>query len=185
MKSDDLRTILARDLDGAFPTLVAEHVDRLYSVALRLLGDPRDAEEITSDGLVRAHRALASYTPERIRGLELRPWLTTIVLNLARNHARRHRHLTTVLDDSHEAPIATPESTSIQRAETEHWAALLGGLPTRYRVPVVLRYVDDLDYDEIAHVLDRPAATVRSQVHRGLTLLRAAHDAATRKELTA
>jgi RNA polymerase sigma-70 factor (ECF subfamily) len=185
MKSDDLRASLARDLDGSFPTLVAEHVDRLYSVALRLLGDPRDAEEITSDGLVRAHRALASYSPERIHALELRPWLTTIVLNLARNHGRRRRHLTTVIDDTHVARTPTPESTSIQRAETEHWASLLATLPLRYRVPVVLRYVDDLDYEEISRVLDRPPATLRSQVQRGLTLLRAAHDAATRKELSA
>jgi RNA polymerase sigma-70 factor (ECF subfamily) len=185
VKRDDLRTSLARDLDGAFPTLVAEHVDRLYSVALRLLGDPRDAEEITSDALVRAHSALAGYPAERIRALELRPWLSTIVLNLARNHARRRRHLTTVIAETHVAPIATPEATTLQRAETEHWAALLADLPTRYRLPVVLRYVDDLDYEEIARILDRPAATVRSQVQRGLVLLRAAHDAATRKELSA
>jgi RNA polymerase sigma-70 factor (ECF subfamily) len=185
VKSDDLTARLASDLDGAFPTLVAEHVDRLYSVALRLLGDPRDAEEITSDGLVRAHRALAGYPPERIRELDVRPWLTTIVLNLARNHARRHRHHTVALTDTHVAPISTPEATSLHRAETEQWAGLLIGLPTRYRVPVVLRYVDDLDYDDIAGILDRPVATVRSQVHRGLALLRAAHDAATRKELTA
>jgi DNA-directed RNA polymerase specialized sigma24 family protein len=50
---------------------------------------------------------------------------------------------------------------------------------------VVLRYVDDLDYDEVAAVLGRPPATVRSQVHRGLALLRAAHDAASRKERSA
>jgi RNA polymerase sigma-70 factor (ECF subfamily) len=176
---------LARDLDGAFPTLVAEHVDRLYSVALRLLGDPRDAEEITSDALVRAHTALAAYPADRIRALELRPWLSTIVLNLARNHARRRRHHASPIRETQPAPTATPEAATIRRAETEHWAALLAELPTRYRLPVVLRYVDDLDYDEIGRALDRPPATVRSQVHRGLALLRAANDAALRKELTA
>ena len=185
MKSDDLPARLARDLDATFPALVSDHVDRLYSIALRLIGDARDAEEITSDAFMRAHRAMASYPPERIRDLDLRPWLTTIVLNLARNHARRRRHLTAVIDDSHVAPTATPEATSAHRAETEHWAALLAELPARYREPVVLRYVDDLDYDEIARALDRPAATIRSQVQRGLVLLRAAHDAATRRELTA
>ncbi len=185
MKNDDLRAQLARDLDAAFPTLVSEHVDRLYSISLRLLGDARDAEEITSDALMRAHRAIASYSPERIRDLDLRPWLTTIVLNLARNHGRRRRHLTTTIVETHAAATSTPESLSIRRAESEHWATLLAELPTRYRVPVVLRYVDDLDYPEIARVLDRPPATIRSQVQRGLVLLRAAHDAATRKELTA
>lgn len=185
MTSEDLPARLARDLDGAFPALVREHVDRLYSVALRLIGESRDAEEITSDALVRAHRALGSYEADRIRDLDLRPWLTTIVLNLARNHARRRRHHLTVLADTHVAPQASPEAVSIRRAETEQWAALLAELPTRYRLPVVLRYVDDLDYDEIGRVLDRPPATVRSQVHRGLALLRAAHDAAIRKDMTA
>ena len=182
MKSDDLTARLAHDLDGAFPTLVTEHVDRLYSVALRTLGDPMDAEEVASDALVRAHRALASYPAERIRDIDLRPWLTTIVLNLVRNHARRRRHRTVVITDVHLATTPTPEAASIGQAESEHWASLLADLPTRYRLPVVLRYIDDLDYEEIARVLDRPAATVRSQVQRGLTLLRAAHDAASRKE---
>jgi RNA polymerase sigma-70 factor (ECF subfamily) len=185
VKSDDLTDRLARDLDGAFPTLVSDHVDRLYSVALRTLGDPRDAEEVASDALVRAHRALAGYPADRIREIELRPWLTTIALNLCRNHARRRRHRTVALIDVHEATTPTPEASTIGRAETEHWAALLADLPARYRVPVVLRYVDDLDYDEIAAVLGRPPATVRSQVHRGLALLRAAHDAASRKERSA
>jgi DNA-directed RNA polymerase specialized sigma subunit, sigma24 homolog len=71
---------LARDLDGSFEALVLAHQDRLYSIALRILGDPRDAEEAAQDALVRAYRALADYEPERIQELRLRPWLATIVL---------------------------------------------------------------------------------------------------------
>ena len=58
-----LTSALSRDLDGAFPTLVSEHQDRLYSIALRMLGDPHDAEEAAQDALVRAYRALAGYDP--------------------------------------------------------------------------------------------------------------------------
>ena len=54
---------LARDLDGAFEALVLAHQDRLYSIALRMLGDARDAEEAAQDAFVRAYRALAGYRP--------------------------------------------------------------------------------------------------------------------------
>src|SRR6266436_646153 len=80
---------LARDLDGSFEALVIAHQDRLYSIALRMLRDPRDAQEAAQDALVRAYRALAGYEPERILDLRLRPWLATIVLNLCRSRAAR------------------------------------------------------------------------------------------------
>ena len=81
---------LARDVEAAFPSLVADHQDRLYTIALRLLGDRRDAEEVAQDALVRAFRAMRGYPRERIAGLRLRPWLASITVNLARNRRRRH-----------------------------------------------------------------------------------------------
>ena len=90
MDDTELVLRLARDLDGSFEALVQAHVDRCHAIALRL-GNPHDAEEITQDALVRAYRALAGYDPDRIRELRLRPWLTTIVLNLCRNRARTPR----------------------------------------------------------------------------------------------
>src|SRR6185436_20520906 len=80
---------LAGDLDGSFEALVLAHQDRIYSIALRLLGDPRDAEEAAQDAFVRAYRALSGYDPARIRELRLRPWLATIVLNLCRSRLTR------------------------------------------------------------------------------------------------
>src|SRR5512147_867998 len=84
-----LMTALASDLDGSFEALVLAHQDRLYSIALRLLGDRRDAEEAAQDAFVRAYRALATYESERILDLRLRPWLATIVLNLCRSRLAR------------------------------------------------------------------------------------------------
>ena len=86
---NQLVSALARDLDSAFETVVLAHQDRLYSIALRMLGDRRDAEEAAQDALVRAYRALGSYPPERILELRLRPWLATIVLNLCRSRIGR------------------------------------------------------------------------------------------------
>src|SRR3954468_12042777 len=84
-----LASRLAMDLEAAFPDLVDRHRDRLYTIALRLLGDRRDAEEVAQDALVGAFRAIQGYRPERTAELRLRPWLASITVNLARNRRRR------------------------------------------------------------------------------------------------
>ena len=192
MDDDALIDRLARDLDGTFEALVEAHVDRCYSIALRVLGDPHDAEEIAQDALVRAYRALGGYPPERIRQLRLRAWLATIVVNLCRNRVRRHPLPTTPLDPllaaGHEprADARTdPAGLAEAGADRERLAALLATLPDRYRIPVVLRHVDDLSYAELAEVLGRPEGTLKAQVSRGLAMLRAAVAAAELEELTA
>ncbi len=193
MDDTELAHRLATDLDGTFETLVRMHVDRLYAVALRLTGDPSDAEEIAQDALVRAYRALGTYDPERVRSLHLRPWLAAIAVNLARNRRRRAVDrlpaLPLVPGEGPQDPRApasdSPEAVALRRSEQARWATALARLPDRYRVPLVLRHVDDLSYDEMAEALGRPEGTLRAQVHRGLALLRAAWEALEREEMTA
>jgi len=192
MDDTELTERLARDLDGTFEVLVRMHVDRCYSIALRVLGNPHDAEEVAQDALVRAYRALGSYEPARIRELRLRAWLATIVVNLCRNRSRRHALRTTPLaalvDAGHEpAADATtdPADVAARAADRERLAALLAGLPDRYRIPIVLRHVDDLSYAELAEVLGRPEGTLKAQVSRGLAMLRVAATAYELEELTA
>jgi RNA polymerase sigma factor (sigma-70 family) len=192
MDDSELTERLARDLDGSFELLVRTHVDRCYAIALRVLGDPHDAEEVAQDALVRAHRALAGYDPQRIRELRLRAWLATIVVNLCRNRVRRHPLPTTPLaplvETGHEPRAdgsTDPAALAQIGADRERLAALLATLPDRYRIPVVLRHVDDLSYAELAEVLGRPEGTLKSQVSRGLAMLRAAAIAHELEELTA
>jgi RNA polymerase sigma factor (sigma-70 family) len=192
MDDPDLVARLAVDVDGAFEALVVAHVDRLYAIAYRLTGHAHDAEEIAQDALVRAYRALSRYEPERIERLALRPWLAAIAVNAARNRRRRQVDrqpplaLAVVDDAALTAPTSSqPEGAAIRTSEREELAGLVAELPERYRVPIVLRYVDDLSFAEIAQLLGRPEGTLKAQVHRGLALLRAAHDAAERQEMTA
>lgn len=192
MDDTELAHHLARDLDGAFETLVRAHVDRCHAIALRVTGNPHDAEEVAQDALVRAYRALAGYDPDRIRELRLRPWLATIVLNLCRNRARTRRAPTTPLAPLLEAGLepaaggaTDPAGLALAGAARDRLAGHLAALPERYRVPVVLRHVDDLSYAELSVVLGRPEGTVKAQVHRGLAMLRAALAGTDLEELTA
>jgi RNA polymerase sigma-70 factor (ECF subfamily) len=183
---------LAADLDRSFEALVTAHQDRVYSIALRMLGDPRDAEEAAQDTFVRAYRALAGYDAARIRELRLRGWLATIVLNLCRSRIGRRvaagqRPLSldaappgTIEPVANEA--GSPAANALLSDAASRWAALLLTLPPAYRSAVVLRHVDGLSYPEVATALDRPEGTVKAQVHRGLALLRTAFEAAERRE---
>ena len=193
MEDDASLTIaLADDLDGTFERLVRAHQDRLYSIALRMLGDTGDAEEAAQDAFVRAYRALGRYEAKRIRELQLRPWLATIVLNLCRSRLAR-RPVLVRRQVSRDAPLPGdlepraeeargPAAATARRASAEAWAGLLLNLPPAYRSAVVLRHVDGLSYPELAIALDRPEGTVKAQVHRGLAMLRTAYESADRRE---
>jgi RNA polymerase sigma-70 factor, ECF subfamily len=173
---------LAVDLDGAFDSLVASHQDRLYTIALRILGEPRDAEEVAQDALVRAYRAIAGYDAPRIQALRLRPWLATIAVNLARNRRRRldDRHPPLQLEPLLEAGADPggpshapgPEARVARRDTVAALAAALLTLPPGPRAAVVLRHVDGLSVGETAAALGRPEGTVKAQVSRGLARLR-------------
>ena len=171
---------LAADLDAAFPALVADQQDRLFTIAVRVLGNRSDAEEAAQDAFVRAYRALAGYPTERIRELRLRPWLTTIVLNVCRNRTRVRRVATTELAfEPASEPATDPFAT---RHARDLWTGLLSGLPPAQRTAIVLRHVDGLSYTEMAEALGRPEGTLKAQVHRGLAALQTAFVAAQRRE---
>lgn len=176
----DLCERLSSDLDGAFIDLVAEHQDLVYGVALRVVGQPADAQDVAQEAFVRAYRALGRYPQQRIRELKLRPWLARIALNQARNLVRARR-TDGPLDDVVDPPAgahAEPVSIAERREESRFWLALLDSLPARYRLPVALRHVEGLSYAELAEALDRPLGTVKSDVHRGVRLLRDTYQAA-------
>jgi RNA polymerase sigma factor (sigma-70 family) len=173
---------LAKDLDAAFPGLVEAHQDRLYTIALRLLGDRRDAEEVAQDALVRAFRAMGGYERERVAALRLRPWLASIAVNLARNRRRRHddrqppNQLEPMLDAGFDVVSdgrTGPEDRTARRETQRELATALLRLKPAVRAAVVLRHVDGLSVVEAAEALGRPEGTIKAQVHRGLRELRA------------
>jgi RNA polymerase sigma-70 factor (ECF subfamily) len=159
--------------------VVLTYQNRLYSFALRMTGSPRDAEESTQDAFVRAYRALQGYDAQRRRELQLRPWLYRITLNVVRNRARRLAvglvTLDGVLENSLTADAGDEPHHLAERSETrQRLARAIADLPHRYAAAVTLRHVQGLSYAEAAEVLDQPVGTTKSDVHRGLRLLREA-----------
>lgn len=172
---------LADDLEAAFPAVVHAHAGLLVTIAVRLLGDREDAEEVAQDAFVRAYRALGTYQPERVRALALRPWLAAITVRLARNRRRRRidrdppRPLDPIIDGPMEPaghPDAEPQSRVLAADAGRTLAAALLELRPAQRAAVVLRHVAGLSTAETAAALGRPEPTVRSDLFRGLEHLR-------------
>ena len=169
---------LAADLDAAFPEFLAHYQDLVYGLALRSTKRPADAEDLAQEAFIRSYRALRDYPPARIRELRPRGWLAAIVGNLGRNRARRRAPATAGLDVAPDVRVDDapgPERVAELRESAAAWAARLEALPVRYRRAVELRHVSGLSYPELAEAVGRPLGTVKSDVHRGVRLLREAY----------
>ncbi|HEY3195554.1 MAG TPA: sigma-70 family RNA polymerase sigma factor [Candidatus Dormibacteraeota bacterium] len=159
-------------VDRLFERMVHEHQDRVFAAGLALTGNRHDAEEVAQDTFLRAYKALLAYTPQRVRELKQRAWLNRIALNVVRNRVRGHKPRLVELNGSEPDSGPGPEAQAMRRANLDQLAVRVAGLPVRYREAVVLRYVQELSYEEAADALGQPVGTVKSNVHRGLKLLR-------------
>jgi RNA polymerase sigma-70 factor (ECF subfamily) len=179
---ETLIALLACDPDAGFERLVLSFQDRIYGLALTLTGSPADAEEVAQDTFVRAHRALRGYGAERVRELRLRAWLHRIALNVVRNRVRRATLKTVDVDGPAGNHLAArqaeqPEAMALDAERRARVAEALLNLPERYATAVALRHIQGLSYVEVAEVLEQPVGTTKSDVHRGLRLLREALEA--------
>ncbi len=178
----ELCIALAADLDRWFERLVQCYQHQLFTFALRISGNLQDAEEIAQDAFVRAYRALAGYLPEQVETLALRAWLYQITLNVFRNRVRGRKLHFVPLDqlggegnlEPHDDEQRQPESLFEHAERERELGAFVAALPERYRIPVVLRHVNGFDYSEMAMLLNQPVGTVKSNVHRGVAILRKA-----------
>ena len=175
--TDDLPVRLSEDLEEAFADVVAGYEQAVYSTALRMSGRPEDAADIAAEAFLRAYTALRTYPTERIRQLQLRPWVLTIVLNLLRNEARAASRRPAQVTLAAWAPVDDGREGPEQQAQRHDGQARLGGLltelPDPQRTAVVLRHVVGLPYAELAVVMGCPEGTAKSHVARGLKRLRA------------
>jgi RNA polymerase sigma-70 factor (ECF subfamily) len=159
---------MARDWQPDFEQLVDEHQSMVFSLAWRMTGDRGLAEEIAQDVFLELDRHLG-----RIESpLHACNWLRRVAMSRSADALRRHKvrgiDLWIEIDESHGA--STEERASPLGARLEQ---LLTTLPEPQRAALVLRYQEDLTPEEIAAALDAPLATVKSQLQRGLKLLRA------------
>ena len=159
---------MAHEWQADFEQLVDEHQSMVFSLAMRMTGDYGLAEEIAQDVFLELDRHLGKIEAP----LHARFWLRRVTMSRAADALRRRRvrgmNLWVEIEEKHAVQAEEPTSPLSARLE-----GLLMTLPEPQRAALVLRYQEDLTPEEIAATLDAPLATVKSQLQRGLKLLRA------------
>lgn len=163
-----------------FEDLVREHLDALWSAALRFAdGREADAEDLLQDSLLRAYQGFADLRDPQAG----RSWLFTILsrtyLNRVRAQQRRRETLAGDLDEpefeealANWKPSETPEQVFSHESLRDRLVAALDGLAPEVRTVVWLSCVEGFKQREVAEMLEVPAGTVASRLHRGRQRLR-------------
>ena len=185
--------LVARSQKGdraAFNELVERHQAAAYALALRMLGDPDAAADVTQDAFFSAFRAI-----DRFRGASFRAWLFRIVSNgcydTFRAHARRPAtSLDAALEGERDAtgtgvppdthlpqalidPSFDPERAALRSDTVAQIQAALLQLPAEQRLALILSDVQGLAYDEIAGIMGSSLGTVKSRIFRARAHMRA------------
>lgn len=175
-QSDELLIERARKgSQEAFAHLVRRHQGTVYSLCYRFTGNAAEAEDLAQESFLRFYRSLSKFRP----GAPLRPWLHKITANTCLDALRKQKGTTLPLDDILEGPSEPrtrarddlPEEAYLQReARLDVQQALLR-LPGEYRIALVLRYLEDLSYQEVADALGVPLSTVETRIFRAKKML--------------
>ena len=168
----------------AFEALVAKYQDRVYTLLLRMVNRPAEAEELAQETFLKALEKLSLF-----RGASgFYTWLFRIAANLAISHRRRGQRVRfRPLDGPDDGDVsqadaltaataelrnAPPEAAAMAEETKERVTEALEELDDDYRLVVVLRDVEDMDYGQIADMLEVPVGTVKSRLHRARMILK-------------
>jgi RNA polymerase sigma-70 factor (ECF subfamily) len=170
--------LIDRSRDGdqqAFRLLVEKYQRLVAHVVFRLVPDVNDRDDVCQDVFVRVYRHLGKFK----RQARFSTWIATIAYNTAASFLRRRR--TPPLDNAIDAddflddlPSATPGPED--QTEDNNLAEILRReiekLPAEYRVSVTLYHLEELKYEEIAHVMRVPIGTIKSYLFRARRILK-------------
>ncbi len=173
-----VRQCIAGDAQAWQALVVAQH-RRIYSICYRFTGSATDAEDLTQDVFLKLYRNLETF--DAGKG-SFGTWITTLTRNLLVDHFRRTRldratdSIHASFDGDEDGPTMEDRLMDKRPSQEQHFAGLelrtriqgaLKQLSPELREAVILRDLEDLDYKEIAQVLNIPEGTVKSRISRG------------------
>ena len=164
-----------------FEEIIIEHLDSLYNIALRMTRNRADAEDLVQDVCTRAYRFFYSFR----KGSNAKAWLLTILRNIYINDFRKKAKRPPVVSLSNIEPLedcSIRERTSafahsvndkaLEQLSSESIKAIIDELPDEFKMVVILFYVEELSYQEIANIVACPKGTVMSRLYRARKQLR-------------
>lgn len=162
------------DASANFDQTILPHLDAAYNLARWLIGNERDAEDVTQEACLRAFKFFDGF-----RGGDARAWLLTIVRRAAWTWLRSNRRHEEAVEFDEELHggldvSASPEVSLIRAGDVEAVRQAIATLPAVFREVLVLRELEDCSYKEIADIAGVPIGTVMSRLTRARRQLQAA-----------
>ena len=158
---------------AAFEKLVLENQTKVYNLALRMVGNQEDAYDMSQEAFIKAYNSIAFFRGESRFHVWLYRLTTNVCLDFLRSQGRKHHDSLTYMneeDDDKELEIPdnrfSPETLAEKKELREVVNRGLLSLPKDYRAILLLREVDGLSYEEIAHTLSLEEGTVKSRIFR-------------------
>jgi RNA polymerase sigma factor (sigma-70 family) len=162
----------------AYAELMQRYKDSIYFMTLKMINNKEDAMDLTVETFGKAFENLDRYKPD----FAFSTWLFRIATNNSIDFIRKKRlsvvSMDSMVDDEgDDRPLQiksdslNPEETSIKKQQSKELKDIVDRLPSRYKTLIVLRYFDELSYEEIAQQLDLPLGTVKAQLFRARDLL--------------
>jgi len=177
---EELVIEIRRGRREAFVELVERYRNQLFQLAYRMLGDYGLAEDVAQETFLRVYESLAGFKVHR----KFSAWIYRIATNLCIDLLRKQGRIRIQSTDQPvpgtedfypEIPSPRPptEAVALRRQLQAQLQRLIASLPPKYRAVIVLRYVQDLAYQEIAEILELPLGTVKTRLFRAREALRA------------
>ncbi|HEY3283741.1 MAG TPA: RNA polymerase sigma factor [Armatimonadota bacterium] len=159
----------------AFSELMHRYQNGLYRLAYHWAGNRDDAQDLCQECFIHLYKVLPKYD-SRYR---FSVWLYRVATNHCINWLKANQRNRAVLSLNHLAmeggeppdPVPTLEQRMIRSEERQTVMAAVGSLPDRYRMPVLLRYLEDFSYKEIAAILGITVKNVEIRLHRSKAML--------------
>ncbi len=165
-----------------FEAFVREYQDMVFATAVRLLGNPAEAEDVSQTAFLRAFERFVEIGASRAAA----GWLKTVTTNLCLNHLSRYRarwqffseidagraDTAAAFDTTLVAPDAAVVDELIERSRRERLEQALRALPDHQRVPLVLFHFESHSYQQIASMLGVSVGKVKTDIHRARQALR-------------
>ncbi|HKZ21833.1 MAG TPA: sigma-70 family RNA polymerase sigma factor [candidate division Zixibacteria bacterium] len=167
-----------------FEQVALVHIDSVYNVALRMTRNTSDAEDLVQETYLKAFRFFGKFQT----WTNCKAWLLKILTNLFNNKYRqRIKEPPQVSYDEIEEdflysrllketlePNENPEQILFSQIVEDDVKKVMDNLPQEFRIVVILSFIEDCSYKEIAEIMDTNIGTVKSRLHRGRTMLQKA-----------
>ncbi|MEK4023186.1 sigma-70 family RNA polymerase sigma factor [Mammaliicoccus sciuri] len=164
-----VREVLAGNKQ-AYAHIINKYKNPLYATILRMTRNPQDAQDFVQDAFLKVYHQLGKYKETG----SFSSWLYRVAINHCMDEFRKKRYHSTQVELGEEQVIDSnhPEVVFLKKEKHRQLERLLATLPEDERLIMLLRYANELSYDEISELTDVPLSTVRNKLHRAKKKMR-------------